>query len=232
MTTAAIQTAATIDTEPTSAVRGTVVVLPGRGDAPSYYRRLAARLATDGYRVRVATGEIASADDVAAVWAADGGVSVAIGVDTSAGILAEALAAGILDPVPDGAVFAGTAVSGGERPTAQAEVAVRSACPVFRGVVADEPAPAIADSRVEAVWPERPAAVPALVLHGEDDVVSPPRQALPLFEGWDAEVATVHGGLHDVLNDVHHRSVAAEIVTFLERLRAGGAAVITRERTR
>jgi hypothetical protein len=31
----------------------------------------------------------------------------------------------------------------------------------------------------------------------------------------------VEGGRHDVLNDVAHRSVAAEIVQFLEWLRAG-----------
>ena len=32
-------------------------------------------------------------------------------------------------------------------------------------------------------------------------------------------MATVRGGHHDVLNDLQHRSVAAEIVTFLEALR-------------
>jgi hypothetical protein len=31
----------------------------------------------------------------------------------------------------------------------------------------------------------------------------------------------VRGGHHDVLNDLQHRSVAAEIVTFLEAVRGG-----------
>ncbi|MGD6652180.1 hypothetical protein VWW24_22790, partial [Xanthomonas citri pv. citri] len=39
----------------------------------------------------------------------------------------------------------------------------------------------------------------------------------------DADVVIVSGGRHDILNDVTHRSVAAEIVQFLERLRTPGA---------
>lgn len=225
--------AATIDTEPTSVVRGSVLVLPGRGDTPAYYRRLATRLAFDGYRVRVATGEIASVDDVVAVWGRDDdGVRVVIGVDTSAGLLAAALAEGRLDPVPSGAVFAGAAVAGGSRPDADGELAVRSACPVFRGVVDAEPAAPLAASSVAAVWPDVPAAVPVLALHGERDAVAPAEEALARYAGWDAEVVTVREGLHDVLNDVHHRSVAAEIVVFLERLRSGGAPVLTRTTSR
>lgn len=225
----AVVDAATIVTEPATAVRGTVLVLPGRGDTPAYYRRLSARLAFDGYRVRVASSTVASVDDVVALWDADDeGVRVVIGVDTSAGLLAQALSETRLDPVPAGAVFAGAAVAGGERPVGDDELAARSACPVFRGVVEAEDADALAESDVAAVWPEQPARLPVLALHGHADVVAPAQDALALYSGWDAEVVTVDGGLHDVLNDVHHRSVAAEIVTFLERLRAGTPRILVR----
>jgi len=36
-----------------------------------------------------------------------------------------------------------------------------------------------------------------------------------------ARLAVVHGAHHDVLNDLQHRSVAAEVVTFLEAVRDG-----------
>ena len=35
------------------APRGTVLLLPGRGEQPGLYRRFGARIAADGYRVRV-----------------------------------------------------------------------------------------------------------------------------------------------------------------------------------
>jgi hypothetical protein len=36
-----------------------------------------------------------------------------------------------------------------------------------------------------------------------------------------AELVTIVGGLHDALNDQTHRTVAAVVVQFLERLRGG-----------
>lgn len=36
-----------------------------------------------------------------------------------------------------------------------------------------------------------------------------------------AELGIVRGGRHDVLNDIDHRSVAAHVVQWLERLRSG-----------
>jgi hypothetical protein len=43
-------------------------------------------------------------------------------------------------------------------------------------------------------------------------------------------VVTVVGGVHDVLNDIHHRTIAAELVSFAERLRVDPTApeVLTR----
>ncbi|GAA3655324.1 hypothetical protein [Microbacterium marinilacus] len=206
-------------TAPAGRARGTVLVLPGRGDAPSYYRRLARRLASDGYLVETALAPVVDVDDVVAAWEpAAEGMRVVIGVDTSAGLLAAALAGGRLDPAPAGAVFAGIAVAGGETP--DDELAARSACPLHGRVVADAGAPSLAASDIPPTWPSGAAGLPVLALHGEADRIAPPARAAALLDGWDAELVTVAGGLHDVLNDVHHRSVAAEIVAFLERLRA------------
>lgn len=226
-------------THPQSTVRGTVLVLPGRGDDSSYYRRLSARLAADGYAAAVATAPLVSTDDVVRAARIEAeGVFVIVGVDTSAGLLASALAAGSIERVPDGAVFAGIAVDVSHAAHssdyyAGDEISARSACPVHRGVVEAAGVAPLSESTVAPVWPEQAARIPVLAVHGGADALSPVEGALPLLAGWDAEVVTVTGGLHDVLNDVHHRSVAAEIVQFLERLRSGATVpVLQRERIR
>jgi pimeloyl-ACP methyl ester carboxylesterase len=216
-------------TTPAGTTRGTVLVLPGRGDATSHYSRLAARLAADGYAVEIAPAEISSVTDVVAAWSAgeSGGVRVAIGVDSSAGFLAAALADDLLEPAPSGAVFAGAAVPGTEPDAggrhAVDELAERSACPVHRGVVEASGAAPLSASLVRPVWPAGRSGVPVLALHGGADPISPLEATAPLHAGWNGERVIVAGGLHDVLNDVHHRSVAAEIVVFLERVRADAA---------
>jgi len=63
---------------------------------------------------------------------------------------------------------------------------------------------------------------PILGLHGADDTVSP----LSAVRAWyatatRAELISISDGRHDVLNDLTHRTVAATIVLFLERLRQG-----------
>jgi alpha-beta hydrolase superfamily lysophospholipase len=74
-------------------------------------------------------------------------------------------------------------------------------------------------------------AVPVLAVHGDRDRVTPPEEAEALFvHARDAETVLVVDGRHDILNDVSHRSVAAEIVQFLERLRIPGAEPILRRR--
>ena len=60
--------------------------------------------------------------------------------------------------------------------------------------------------------------IPSLGLHGEDDSISPLADARDRYPGL---LVTIAGGRHDVLNDVTHRTVAATIVLFLERLRLG-----------
>jgi alpha-beta hydrolase superfamily lysophospholipase len=59
-----------------------------------------------------------------------------------------------------------------------------------------------------------------LVLHGEVDRITPVAEAAALAGRLPhGELAVVAGGRHDVLNDLAHRSAAAEVVQFLERVR-------------
>jgi alpha-beta hydrolase superfamily lysophospholipase len=65
-------------------------------------------------------------------------------------------------------------------------------------------------------------AQPVLGLHGADDPVSPLAAARAQYAAAArAEFVTIAEGRHDALNDLTHRSVAATIVLFLERLRLG-----------
>jgi alpha-beta hydrolase superfamily lysophospholipase len=64
--------------------------------------------------------------------------------------------------------------------------------------------------------------IPHLLLAGDADPWAD-RDELARFAKAlpSARLTVVHGAHHDVLNDLQHRSVAAEIVTFLETLRGG-----------
>jgi alpha-beta hydrolase superfamily lysophospholipase len=71
-----------------------------------------------------------------------------------------------------------------------------------------------------------------LVLHGSADRLSPVEQARSVAAALPrGELAVIDGGRHDVLNDLAHRSVAAEIVQFLERVRVSGEAPAIVRRT-
>ena len=61
-----------------------------------------------------------------------------------------------------------------------------------------------------------------LILHGGADSISPPATARALAARLPhAELVLIAGAPHDVLNDATHRSVAAAVVQWLERLRLG-----------
>ena len=79
---------------------------------------------------------------------------------------------------------------------------------------AAEPLPAPADlAAIE---------VPVLAVHGGADAVSPlPQVIAALRTVPDLELLETVDGLHDALNDQSHRSVAASVVLWLERLRGG-----------
>ncbi|MET8995725.1 alpha/beta hydrolase [Amycolatopsis sp. NPDC004169] len=199
------------------AVRGTVVLLPGRGEHPGLYARLGTRLAFDGYRVVA----VAAPDDAAGELRGTPVPVVLLGSDTG-GLAALALAAEL--PV-HAVVAAGLPLSAEhvDDSSWESELDARTACPVHRtlleaddrlrrGAVLTDPA------GVPAVLPR----TPVLVLHGSADRVADPKAARAFAEMLPAgRFALIEGGRHDVLNDVAHRSVAAEIVQFLEWLRAG-----------
>ncbi|MCI3276881.1 alpha/beta hydrolase [Streptomyces cylindrosporus] len=205
------------------AARGTLIVLAGRGEHGGVYERFGRRLAFDAYRVR-ALGD-ASADpsvlDEAAKLLADEslpGPKVLVGSDTGARYAAHLAAeqtAGV-----DALILAGLPTTPWVSGTWQAEVEARTACPTHQGRLTHDPefrrgaldaTPDLPELRLEKVR------VPVLALHGKDDVVSPLDEALHAYG--DVRTVLFNGGRHDVLNDALHRTAAATVVLFLERLR-------------
>ncbi|MEU3063714.1 alpha/beta hydrolase [Streptomyces subrutilus] len=226
--------------------RGTVVVVPGRGESRATYARFGRRLAADAYRVRVVDPPRTDAEAPAGAsdafgarlaravedTAADGGVArplILVGADSGAVALAALLGREPEDLRPDGVVLAGLpGAAAGSADTWDAELDVRTACPTHRGVLSDdaqvrrgslnEPLPrALLDAAYEGA-----VAAPTLLLVGDADPLAD-REALTRLAASlpGSRLSLVRGAHHDVLNDVQHRSVAAEVVTFLETVRGG-----------
>ncbi|MEV0634658.1 lysophospholipase [Streptomyces sp. NPDC050619] len=208
------------------AARGTLIVLAGRGEHGGVYERFGRRLAYDAYRVR-ALGD-PSADpsvlDRAAKLLADEslpGPKVLVGSDTGAHYAA-ALAAEQNAGV-DALILAGLPTAPWNSGSWESEVQARTACPTHQARLTNDPH--FRRGALDA-HPDLPAPrldrvrVPVLALHGTDDRVSPLAQARAAYAG-HPHVRTVafHGGRHDVLNDALHRTAAATVVLFLERLR-------------
>ncbi|MFD9004570.1 alpha/beta hydrolase [Streptomyces sp. NPDC059582] len=224
--------------------RGTVVVVPGRGESQATYARFGKRLAADAYRVRVVDGPRIDADDVTGSLAGFGdrltaavegtatgdgtvGPVVFIGADTGAAAVAALVGRSSSVRQPEAVVLAGLpGRSAGTGGSWDDELDIRTSCPAHRGVLTD-------DSRAErgsldvAVPGELldlahhgDITVPTLILVGEADPLADhdalARTAKSLSR---SRLAVVRDAHHDVLNDLQHRSVAAEVVTFLEALR-------------
>ena len=205
------------------AARGTVLVAAGRGETAGAYGRFGRRIAADGYRVRVlpdVTADLDASFDAAAKLLVDStrpGPKVVAGSDTGA-LFALALATRAT-PGLDALILAGLPV---EPPTGvnllswDDEISARTACPNHQRVLGAgatsllaAPIPAFTIGAVD---------LPTLGLHGDADPISPLASARPHYPG---SLVTIAGGRHDVLNDVSHRTVAATVVLFLERLRLG-----------
>jgi len=226
-------------TEPEGiACRGTLVVLAGRGEQPAHYERFGRRVAVDGYRVHAVADPTADPEltvsQVSGLLTDPGtpGPWVLAGSDTGA-LFAAGLAATGQIPGLDALVLAGlpTAAASPARGSSDhswdQELDVRTACPAHRTRLSAaglrrgalyEPVP---DG-----WAERAdlgaVSQPILGVHGADDPVSPlPAARARYAAATAAELVSINGGRHDVLNDVTHRTVAATIVLFLERLRLG-----------
>ena len=228
------------DLTPTTAplARGTFVIVPGRGDTAHAYDRLSTRLRVDSYRVEV----LLAPTDPDSLRASIESLSdlpspvVVIAADVSAAILSIALGKSPVHGL-SGVVIAGAATT----PTGSAaanigdEIALRTACPVHTRVLSEslnELSFTEGSDRWSRIWIEgQPiVTVPSLVIHGAADLIGSAAVVDAATTEWPARtLAVVGGGAHDVLNDVHHRTVAASIVQFAESLRldASGVPILT-----
>ena len=212
--------------------RGTVIVLPGRGEKPEVYERFGRRLAADAYRAHAVTNPVedpdAAAEQVAGLLDEPRPLVLA-GSDTGALFAAQLVAAGRV--AADALILAGlpTQAEDGAAPGEwEAELNARTACPTHQGRLAGpilrrgalyEPVP---DGWLEAA-DLAAVDVPVLGLHGAADPVSPMRAARAQYVAAPrAELVTIYDGRHDAFNDITHRTAAATIILFLERLRLGG----------
>lgn len=241
------------------APRGTLLVLPGRGEHGGVYERFGRRLAADGYVVHaVGTAPHDGAAAVAKELTAAAGPEpaapvVVVGADTGALqalLVAEASRDDARDTLGDPTASGeglrvDAVVVAGIAPTAprvrqpdpvrpdpldpaagwDGELTARTACPAHRQRLTADPwfaRGALSRPVPAGLLPAAAPAVPVLLLHGDADPVTPIAEARQLAGRLPrAELGTVHGGLHDVLNDLTHRSVAAAVTQWLERLRGG-----------
>jgi alpha-beta hydrolase superfamily lysophospholipase len=233
VTSATLSSATPSFDEPTGvAPRGTLILLTGRGEPASIYGRFGRRIAADAYRVRVVETRLDDLDatrrEVAELVADADLPSPKVLAGSDAGAVLAALLTHELDV--DALLLAGLALPDGDGPdpadTFDGELELRTACPAHRGVLSGEPGlrrGRLADPLPALLAdPIAPPAVPALVVHGAADAVTPAAEALGALDAASGvEAVLIAEGRHDILNDVTHRSVAATIVLFLERLRLG-----------
>ena len=225
------------------APRGTLIVIPGRGEAPELYERFGRRIAADAYRVHVVADPAAdpalTTSQVLAITA-EVRPYVLVGSDTGALFAAGLVASGQVTGV-DAVVLAGLPTAA-ERGGCRRREAAAADAPSNRGRRNSRrgpPAPPIAAgwrargcaggrcsspsrsagnrSRTWGGWPRRCSACTARPTRSARS--TPPANATA--QAPQAELIGIAGGVHDVLNDVTHRTVAATIVLFLERLRLG-----------
>jgi alpha-beta hydrolase superfamily lysophospholipase len=212
------------------APRGTLVLLPGRGEHGGVYERFGSRIAADGYRVRALADPSPAPDtvtDQAAKLLRDEtlpGPRVLVGSDTGALYAAWLAARGT--PGLDGLILAGLPTAPhavAATPDWDAELDQRTACPTHRGRLASDDAfrrGALTDTAPAELPALEGISVPVLALHGADDTVSPLPAAVRAYRALPGvELVSLAGTRHDALNDLTHRTAAATIVLFLERLR-------------
>jgi pimeloyl-ACP methyl ester carboxylesterase len=212
--------------------RGTVVVIPGRGELPAVYQRLGQRLAGDAYRVRAVTDPAVDAELARAQISgllADSSLPaprVLAGSDTGA-LFAVMLARSGLGAAVDALLLAGlpARAQAGSAASWEEELNARTSCPTHRGrLTASAVRRGALYEPVPADWLERAdldgLRIPILGIHGSDDPISSLAQARERYAAApSAELVRITAGRHDVLNDQTHRTVAAIIVLFLERIR-------------
>lgn len=213
--------------------RGTVVVLPGRGESPEVYERFGRRLTLDAYRVHAVA---APTDDAELTIAqirerldeADQDLPrILVGSDGGAAFALHLAAAGRIDGV-HALVLAGLPST--ESPLTPrsdwgGELDARTSCPTHRARISDAGIrPGELFTALPSQWFSHTdvsrLALPILGLHGTADVISPIESARKQYARFaKAELVALGGASHDVLNDQSHRTAAATVVIFLERLR-------------
>jgi alpha-beta hydrolase superfamily lysophospholipase len=204
--------------------RGTLIVLPGRGETAASYERFGRRLSSDAYKVRLvpmALDDLEDVTDTVGKLLADESLpapKVLVGSDSGA-----TLAALLAPELPvDAVVLAGLALpSSAGVGSWDDEVAARTACPVHTRVINEDTAFERGALNESLPWSSvtlEPPDKPVLLLHGTADPVTPVADAAAPYAG-AARIRLVEDGRHDVLNDLSHRSVAATVVLFLESLR-------------
>jgi alpha-beta hydrolase superfamily lysophospholipase len=206
--------------------RGTLVVLPGRGETAASYERFGQRLSADAYKVRLVPVSLDDLEDVTdrvgKLLADESLPSPKVLVGTDSGATLAALLAPEL-PV-DAVVLAGLALpSSAGVDSWEDEIGARTACPVHTRVISSDETFERGALNQPLPWGSvslAPSVKPTLVLHGTADPVTPVFDAIEPFAG-ASRVRLVEGGVHDVLNDATHRVVAATIVLFLESLKLG-----------
>ncbi|MEU9152397.1 lysophospholipase [Streptomyces sp. NPDC048417] len=207
------------------AARGTLIVLAGRGEHGGVYERFGRRLAFDAYRVRALGDPVADPavlDEAAKLLADESlpGPKVLVGSDTGARYAVQLAA----EPAPgvDALILAGLPTGPWTAGGWETEIEARTGCPTHQGRLTGDPAVrrgALDETPDLFDLPWDRVRVPVLALHGKDDVVSPLAAARAAYAGSPAHLVEFAGGRHDVLNDALHRTAAATVVLFLERLR-------------
>jgi alpha-beta hydrolase superfamily lysophospholipase len=217
------------------APRGTVVIVPGRGERAEVYRRFGTRLSVDAYRVYVVTDPTIDADGARdqIASAIDGAARAPIilaGSDTGA-LFAAALVS-TTELKPDALILAGLPLVQDPDLTAGSwddELEARTTCPTHRGRLSQSlVSPGALYGEVPESWLEHATlsaiGIPILGLHGRDDPITGLDAVRDAFASAPAaELVGIEDARHDVLNNMSHRSVAATIVLWLERLWLGPA---------
>jgi alpha-beta hydrolase superfamily lysophospholipase len=222
-----------LEAEGGPAPRGTVVVVPGRGERAEVYRRFGTRLSVDAYRVHVVTDPTVDADGTRdqIARAIDDAVPtppiVLAGSDTGALFAAALVANAALKP--DALILAGLPLAQDPMPAGSwdEELDARTTCPTHRSRLSESlVSPGALYGDVPETWLEQATLsaidLPILGLHGRDDPITPLDAVRDAFaHAPEAELVGIADARHDVLNNMSHRTVAATIVLWLERLKLG-----------
>ncbi len=212
-----------LEIEPTTARRGTIIVLHGRGENPNVFERFGHRLAFDGYRVVVPSAEQHNTEFVSN-YVGLGEPLILIGHDVGA-VRAWQISLTIrIDAlIISGAPVESTQIGGGGR---DVELEARTACPIHRARLLGDAhfEWGTLDSPIRLEFPAQAPTVPALFVHGAADTISGVSALVSLADRvTDREVAVYVDGRHDILNDKMHRSVAARIILFVETVCKGNS---------